>query len=479
MSYGVTSTGFVKPTLAELKAQIDAEAQLIWPGLDISGDGKYGQLIGLVLKLLSDAWDAAQEIYTSRDPNQATGASLDNIMSELGVSRIDASPTIAYGVLLWGDNGTLVSAGNKARQSITKQDWTLASDVTISTSTARKATFVLSNPSGSTTYTVTIDGTAYTSTSTSKDTAGSAIATAINAGAFGGAASYASGALTVDGTIGYFTGVDFAIGTLVNVSLDALASAGQFVCDTEGPIACPIGTLDSITTSVSGWDSVTNPLAGATGRNAETDSELRIRASGFYATGKATDEAIRQAVLNAVSGVVACSVTSNRTPFTDVESRPPKSFETLVEGGDDNEIAQVIWENAPAGIEIYGTTSVTVLDSQGKSQTVKFTRPSYSYIWVKVKRSFNSEESYPADGDALIKQKIVEWALETYNSGDNVYRRSILTPVNEVPGLADVTILLGNTTDGTTPSVYNASDISVPAAYLASFSVDRIIVEAL
>lgn len=477
MSYGVTSTGFVRPTLAELLTDLNTDATAIWPGIDLEADGKWGQLAGLWTKKTADAWDCAQEIYTSRNVNEATGASLDNIFAEVGIQRIDAAATVISHVLLWGDNGTLVSAGRKARQSSSLLDCTLVDDVTISSSSPRKAILELAAPSGSTTYTATIDSVAYSSTSTSKDTAGAAIAAAINGGAFHGSASYAGGMLTVDGTVDLSLSADFTLGALVNMAVSAVAGAGVFSCDTEGPYPFPIGTLNTIMTPVTGWDSVENPLAGAKGRNAETDAELRARASSFYAVGKATQEAIRQAVLNNVTGVVACSVTSNRTGSVDVDGRPAHSFEVLVEGGDAGGIAAVIWDTCPAGIEIYGTITETVTDSEGRAQTVKFSRPTYAYIWVKVQRAYNTEETYPADGDAQIKANIVSWALANYRSGKNVYRRDIMTPVNLVPGLGDVIILLGNTTDDSTPSAYSAVDIAIGASTLALFDTTRVIVE--
>lgn len=478
MTYGVTPTGFVRPTLAELLTSLNTSASTIWPGIDLEADGKWGQLAGLWAKELADAWDCAQEIYTSRNVNEATGASLDNIFAEIGIRRIDATPTVISHVLLWGDNGTLISVGRKARQSTTMLDCTLVNDVTISNTSPRKAIFSLSDPVGTVTWGISIAGVAYSYTGTDKATAGASLASDINAGAFHGSATYASGLLTVDGTVDATLSADFTVSAPTNVNVEAVASAGIFSCDTEGPYPFPIGTLDTIMTPVTGWVSVENPLAGATGRNAETDAELRARASGFYATGKATQEAIRQAILNSVPGIVTCSVTSNRTDTPDVDGRPAHSFEVLVEGGSTTDIAAVIWDTCPAGIEIHGTTATTVTDSEGRTQTVKFSRPSYAYIWVKVQRAFNTEETYPTDGDAQIKANIVAWALANYRSGKNVYRRDIMTPVNMVPGLGDVIILLGTTTTISPPGAYAAADLAIGATALALFDVARITVEA-
>ena len=478
MSYGVTSTGFVRPTLAELLTQLNTAATLIWPGIDLEPDGKWGQLSGIWAKVAADAWDCAQEIYSSRNVNEASGASLDNILAELGMQRIDAAPTTIYHALLWGDSGTVIAAGKKARQSSTLLDATLDDSVTISSATPRAAKLELAEPSGSTTYSVVLNASTASTTATSKDAAGNSLANIINFSAFPGSASYSSGILTITGVTDIATSADFSLGALVNMTISAVANSGLFICDTAGPHPFPVDTLDTIMNPVTGWDAVSNPLAGVTGRNSETDSEFRTRSFSFYATGKATQEAIRQAILNQVTGIVSCSVTSNRTDVVDSDGRPAHSFEVLVEGGANADIAAVIWDTCPAGIEIHGSITEAIADSEGRTQYVKFSRPSYAYIWVKVQRAFNPEEVYPTDGDAQIKANIVAWAASIYRSGKNVYRRDIMTPINAIPGLGDVIILLGNTTNGSAPSAYNAADLTVGATVLAQFDISRIVVEA-
>lgn len=478
MSYGVTATGFVRPTLAEILTRLNTAASTIWPGIDLEADGKWGQLAGLWSKELADAWDCAQEIYTSRNVNEATGASLDNLLAELGMQRIDAAPTTIYHALLWGTSGTVIAAGKKARQSSSLLDCTLVSQVTISSSTPMAARLELAAPSGLTSYSLVLNGVSYSTSSTSMSVAGDNLATLINVGAFPGSAEYVDGVLIVSGITDIATSAVFSLGALTNLSIESVANAGTFYCDTEGPYPFPAGTLDTIMNPVAGWDSVSNPLAGATGRNAETDSDFRARSFTFYATGKATQEAIRQAILNQVTGVVSCSVTSNRTDVVDADGRPAHSFEVLVEGGDTAEIAAVIWETCPAGIAIHGNITVSVQDSEGIPQKVKFSRPTYAYVWLKIQRAFNPEEAYPTDGDAQIKANIAAWALTNYRSGKNVYRRDIMTPINAVPGLGDVIVLIGNTTNGDAPGAYNATDLSIGATVLPQFDVSRISVEA-
>ena len=52
--------------------------------------------------------------------------------------------------------------------------------------------------------------------------------------------------------------------------------------------------------------------------------------------------------------------------YTDAEGRPPHSFECVIDGGTDADIAQVIWDNMANGIQPYGNTSEVIQDSQGE-----------------------------------------------------------------------------------------------------------------
>src|SRR5260221_13941560 len=54
--------------------------------------------------------------------------------------------------------------------------------------------------------------------------------------------------------------------------------------------------------------------------------------------------------------------------------RPPKSFEAVVQGGSDDDIANQIWLTKPAGIETFGNVNngngVPITDSQGGKQII-------------------------------------------------------------------------------------------------------------
>jgi uncharacterized phage protein gp47/JayE len=483
MAEFVTPTGFVKKTLPQIKAELEASFQAVFGNdIDLSADGSFGQIIGVLSQREADLWDGAEEIYTSRNVTQATGVSLDSIVAEIGVIRIDASPTVVENVIFYGDEGTAIAIGKKAKQANADLTYSVVdSAVTITKAAAREVqlepntTFPLT---GGETFTVTIDATPYTYVGIAADTKAiviNALVSLITAGSWGGVASNVNDTylklLDKD--------LDFSVTWTSTFDLFLLGSGGDVEADEDGPNSLPANTLDTIATPISGWDSVNNPEAGTTGRDVETDDELRLRFASTFLAGNATDEAIRAKLLNNVDGVQTASVTSNRSLATDGEGRPPKSFEAVVQGGSDSDVAEEIWKTMPSGIESFGNTSEIIVDSEGRNQTIKFSRPTEIFIYVKVQRDFYNEEEYPTDGDNQIKQKIVEWALTEYTPGKDVIRGRLNIPIYEVPGIGELNVLIDwIPSPGGTPT-YVEEDAPIASREIAVFDTSRIVVEAI
>lgn len=78
MSYGITPAGFSRKPLAVILAEI--EAQLITefgPNVIQTSQSPLGQLNGLMADMIAEAWELAEDVYQSYDPNQAEGSRLD------------------------------------------------------------------------------------------------------------------------------------------------------------------------------------------------------------------------------------------------------------------------------------------------------------------------------------------------------------------------------------------------------------------
>lgn len=168
------------------------------------------------------------------------------------------------------------------------------------------------------------------------------------------------------------------------------------------------GDITKIINPAVGFVSITNAQPFRNGQDEETDKELQDR---YYESlgkvGNRRVEAIRARVLDEVEGVRAVLVNENDTMEVSASGVPPKSFETIVLGGDASNIARKILEAKPGGIQAYGATVIEVEDSKGKAFQIGFTYAEKVQIYVKV--LINKGSNYPLDGDSQIKQKIIEF----------------------------------------------------------------------
>ncbi len=128
-----------------------------------------------------------------------------------------------------------------------------------------------------------------------------------------------------------------------------------------GPIIAYSGTLTVIETPIAGWESIINISDAALGEDQESDVDFRARAEKELAlNGKATLDAIRSNLYE-VPNVESVYIFENNSVVEDGEGRPAKSFEVIIQGGDNFEIAQKIWQIKPCGIETFSTANVSVI----------------------------------------------------------------------------------------------------------------------
>ena len=155
--------------------------------------------------------------------------------------------------------------------------------------------------------------------------------------------------------------------------------------------------------------------------------------------------------------------------------RLAKSFEAVVEGGSDADVANKIWLTKPAGIQTFGNTSFTITDSQGEQQVINFSRPTPIYIWVTVALTLYPEETFPPNG-----QDLVASAINTYGNnlgiGVDVLLQRVLAQIFTVPGIASGTMQIAATNGPGDSPLYGTSDIPIQENEIAVFDLSRITV---
>lgn len=489
MAYGITSTGFVIKDFAT----IQGELQDIWKAafgndVDVSDESINGQIINNLSKKFADNWELLQAIYNAFNPDSAEGAALDNVSVMVDVTRLPATAASAI-VTLYGTLGTLISTGHLIQQSITAQLFALLANVTISLSSVSDCIVGVQTVINNETYTITINGIDYTYLSDSSATA-LEIVTGLKASIDGGAAHSIVNTALIGSTL-QIIDVDaganpFVLAVDSNLQVNTIGTPGNYESQNTGAISVPANSLVTIVNPISGLSAVKNLAEGVSGTEIETDQEMRQRRRIELAgLGNATDEAIMAKIIKMVPGITAAIVYSNRTDGV-VDGRPAHSFEAVVMGGSDQAIADRIWLIQPSGIQPYGSTTKTVIDSMGQSQTVKFSRPTVYYIWVNISIHLYPEELFPENGPNDIAQSITSYALTEFTIGKDVYYQRLYYPIynfngTDKNGIGTVDVLeIGYSLDPLTPPVSFASaNIVIASNQIASFDPSRITVTIL
>lgn len=121
-----------------------------------------------------------------------------------------------------------------------------------------------------------------------------------------------------------------------------------------------------------------------------TNQDVQVGTPSVISTNIQDDLEIK---LLDLAGVTSAIVYVNDTNVADpVTGLPPHSYAVLVAGGNDAEIAQVIWSSHPGGITMVGDLTVEVVSASGRCRAVKFSRPAVKTILIEYNvRLFRSQ----------------------------------------------------------------------------------------
>jgi uncharacterized phage protein gp47/JayE len=475
----LTPEGFVRPRLDELKTALDQSFTDALGPVNTEADSVTGQIIGILAAALDDNWEALQNTYDSMYPATAEDTALDGAVAYVGMERLEAAATTVV-AMAYGTEGTLIPSGALAR-ALDNRQYATTVDTVISRASAGDVDIEVNTVSNATAYQVIVGGVSVTYTSDGSAT----ISEIVNglAALFDGDVILAT--VNDDDDVLRLRAVDqyseFTLTVDSKLTITSLGTPVTFTGLDLGAYALPANTLTRIDSTQLGWDTINNLVAGNTGRFVESDEDLRIRhLSGVRAEGSATVKAIRARLLAEVDSVDYVAVYQNATGTVDSSGAPAHSFEAVVDGGLSQDVADKIFEVGPAGIESYGNTTVAVVDDNGDSQSVKFSRPTAKYAWVRVTvDSFNTEETLTTE----IEQAIIDAALAYGNSvgiGDDIITQRFYGPIfDATSGLAELTIEVDITDAELDSPTYSTSNVVLTRAQRAVFDADRISVVGL
>ena len=185
--------------------------------------------------------------------------------------------------------------------------------------------------------------------------------------------------------------------------------------------------------------------------------------------GAATLEAIRSQ-LSARPDVKAVQIFQNNSAV-EVNDRPPHSIEALVQGDSDADIAAALFAIVGAGITFFGTTMETIIDSEGQSQVIRFSRPVAVPVFVEFTVTVTTD--YPADGDEQIKNAIIAWGENAPIGGDIILMgtNAISCVIDDIAGITNLVIRIGRAAD-----MLENNNLAISASELPTFDIQNVTV---
>lgn len=408
ITYGLTATGFLPKPLTQIRADMNTALQAAFgSSIDLSDRSILGQIVGILAEREALVWQLAQQLYYSMDPGAATGPALDALAALTGTSRLPATSSTVTGTFT-GTPTTAVPSGTQAKTASTAVVFatTAAGTITLLSSWAQNTAYAIGAR-------VTANGNAYqctvNGTSSNSGTGPSSTSSAI-----------------VDGSctwmfLGQGTGA-------VDIAMQATLT---------GPLVASAGDLTVQVTPVGGWSGIINVTAAILGTNSQTDAQLRqSRVSQLAGDGSSTAPAIQALILALATTpvVTTCTVFANNSDTTDSGGRPPHSVECLIQGGANQDIWNALLADVAAGVNTFGNTTGTAVDSQGTSHSVSFSRPVAINVFVDVTLTYNAA-TY--GGDTAVKNAIVAYAANAAIDLD-VFASQISWAALSIPGVLDV-----------------------------------------
>nr|DAJ49679.1 MAG TPA: Baseplate wedge protein [Caudoviricetes sp.] len=471
-NYGLTDNGFVIKRLDTILNEIHEELSDGF-GIDtrISKPSFLDVLVTTFAGQIANLWEVAQDSYYAKYPSSATGVHLDNSIQYGGIRREMAARTI-YPLHCTGIDGTKVRRHTPVATNTNPETRLYAiNDFEISRSkfnSCRLKVVAVENAN----YSITINGSEYIYTNNSNDKAAlvTGIANSLRNSDFNVNVD-GDGIIIADKLLGRVSKLVLSS----NLTTDYIVTISNFETEKFGKIQLPNDVITKLVDNIAGFTNVRNRLQPIYGREAQTDVELRQAyiAKSALRSNTMVDSVVAE-ILNTVVGIETVSGFENDTDFVNDRQMPPHSIEFVVEGGEDSEIASAILRKKAGGIQTYGSVVVDVPGKYGDSIPIKFNRPTYIYVWLKIvlhcKRS-----SLPDNYKKMVSSLIVE-KNKKISTGKNLLIQTLIESLYEaIPGLTYVDIQSAYRNNlSQTPTNFVAKNVLVNSRQKIILSEDRI-----
>lgn len=407
--------------------------------LRLDNSSMLGRLFAIVSRPLVQNAEILPIILQSMDINSAEGQQLDNLLWNIHRIKRKAESQSSGMVVLHGDLGTFISSGSKVGNSLTGDIYKTDSGVTLKTTNTNGVDIVISDVGGVYTLSYNIQG--YLSTSPqiivqqgnldkSVRDISERFVDAINTQStylFASRNNDNSVRVNIldEGLVG-----DFSVGGLCRISRSYTPVYVTSV--TYDSQESTVGQVDSIRTPKLGWIGVYNPFYIFPSKGVESDESYRYRGKLKQQNSTSKYTSILMA-LKSVDGVVYENVQQNTSANTTNSGIINNGVAVTVMGGNEDDIALAIFNTVSEGIMTSGDIVKMVKDINGFEHEVRFSRP--KMVAVEISMSLITYPNFPINGNARIRQVIVEW-FNNLNVGEDIHYSRLYEPINSIQGFA-------------------------------------------
>lgn len=428
--HGVTQNGFVRKRLDEIRNSVYGKLKEGW-GYDITINPQ--SVLNVLVTGFSDEvaklWEVAEQTYYAMYTMSAEGANLDNAMQFGGITRERDSRTI-YMLACTAPDDTTVPYGVLVRSATNPAKLFRCTNAqVIGRENFRKIVIKPYMESGIDLFYITINHHSYQYVLQSGKGAVDALkafAEMIDERGIRVQVDEENCLLELEDV---FKQTSNTLAISNNLLIESVTSNILFECMEYGPVIIADGLIREMVTLDTGIKEITNDLAPVIGRFEADDVEARQNFVKRCATrSKNMIESVTAEIYNSVDNVLSVAGYENDTEAIDSEGRPPKSVEFIVDGGDEGEIANIIYRKKTNGIRAYGSIRMDVADVFGNIHKVGFNRPDYRYIWLKVVITKETGKSIAPNYIQLTQDSILEDA-RGLQVGDSVYLQKFLTNI--------------------------------------------------
>ena len=469
-----------------IRKQVDVAEELlnaykenVHPDITIRDDEMFGQFTNVLALKIAEIEELIQSVNNSQNPLTAEDTNLDDVGAFSLIPRQGAAKSFTNTQHFTEKNGFTVPSGAILENSNTLDRFVTTSDILITTTNCVRVEYAVDEVLNATQYQININDTAYTYTSDS-DATDLEIINGLKASIDATSPTLFSASVdTVNNylVIAAVNNLPISVSTAAFMGSNNVTVVGYAEAIVTGKINAPSNSVTKLVTHSN--VTTTNPIDYVVGRVKESDEDYRDRIiTTRSSAGKATLESIQDDT-SLVTGVTATRVVENDTSSSDSSGRPANSFEVIVQGGDDADVAEAVMIAKPAGIPSHGNTPIVVQDKYGNDRTINITRPVSINLAFEVEYTKHPEVSFPNNGEDLIKAAL-NTAVNDLQLGQDIIPIAFYGHVISAVGFLDNLVIKVQqiTTQGDTPASgsWQTNKLSIGESSFASTALTDITV---